>query len=172
MQDTITIMAGNPVMIPITYSPNVATYIWTPATGLSCTTCPQPFAVPKFATTYSVLYTDSNGCVNTDAIKVLVQCKNANLFMPNTFSPNADGSNDVFYPRGSGIHSVKTLRIFNRWGEIVFEKRNFPINDSSSGWNGTYKGNKPQQDVYIFQVEVYCENGQLITMDGNISLIL
>jgi gliding motility-associated-like protein len=101
-----------------------------------------------------------------------VICKNANLFVPNTFSPNGDGSNDVFYPRGTGLDRVKMLRIFNRWGEVVFEKKDFPINDPLSGWDGAFKGRKPQADVYIYQVEVFCENGEIITLNGNIALIL
>ena len=172
MQDSITILAGNPVTLPITYSPKVNAYLWGPSAGLSCITCPKPDAVPKFTTTYSVLYTDSVGCKNKDTIQVNVLCKDANLFMPNTFSPNDDGRNDVFYPRGTGIYSVRILRVFNRWGELVFEKANFPANNASFGWNGIFKGAKPIQDVYIFQVEVYCENGQLIKQEGDIALIL
>ncbi|MBK8310375.1 MAG: gliding motility-associated C-terminal domain-containing protein [Chitinophagaceae bacterium] len=86
--------------------------------------------------------------------------------------PNGDGSNDIFYPRGKGLERIKTFRIFNRWGEVVFEKRDFPINDASAGWNGTYKGNKPKADVYVYQAEVFCENGEIIKLNGNIALIL
>jgi CHU_C Type IX secretion signal domain len=67
---------------------------------------------------------------------------------------------------------VKLLRIFNRWGEVVFEKRDFPVNDAASGWNGTFKGQKPKADVYVYQAEVYCDNGDIITLNGNIALIL
>jgi gliding motility-associated-like protein len=67
---------------------------------------------------------------------------------------------------------VKTLRIFNRWGEVVFERNNFPVNDILSGWDGKYKGKEPKADVYIYQVEVYCENGDIIKLNGNVSLIL
>jgi len=97
---------------------------------------------------------------------------NSNIFIPNTFSPNGDGSNDLFYPRGKGLERVKTLRVFNRWGEIVFEKNNFPVNDATYGWDGTFKGNKPKADVYVYQVEIFCENGDLIRLNGNIALIL
>jgi len=102
---------------------------------------------------------------------VLVICMNANVFVPNTFSPNSDGNNDVFYIRGKGLERVKSLRVFNRWGEIVFEKKDFPVNDPSSGWDGKFKGNRPQADVYIYQVEVFCENGDIIRFDGNLALI-
>jgi gliding motility-associated-like protein len=92
--------------------------------------------------------------------------------MPNTFTPNGDGNNDIFYPRGKGLERVRMLRVFDRWGEIVFEKREFPVNQSAYGWNGTYKGTRPKPDVYIYQLEVYCENGEIIRLDGNVALIL
>lgn len=168
----ITVQNGYSQTIPATYSPNTVSYMWSPSAGLSCNTCPNPDAGPKFNTNYQVYFTDNNGCANTGSIMVYVICKNANLFMPNTFSPNGDGSNDVFYPRGRGLERVKLLRIFNRWGEIVFEKNNFPVNDASSGWNGTCKGQRPKADVYVYQAEVFCENGEIIKLDGNISLIL
>jgi gliding motility-associated-like protein len=169
---TITMIAGYPVQIPATYSSNVVSWAWTPSVTLNCSTCPQPEASPKFNTTYTVNVTDSNGCRNSASVDIIVICKNANVFVPNTFSPNGDGSNDVFYPRGHGINRVKSLRIYNRWGEMVFDKNDFPINDPSSGWDGTYKGRKPVADVYVYQVEIYCDNGDIIHFDGNISLIL
>jgi gliding motility-associated-like protein len=104
-------------------------------------------------------------------VQVIVICKNANVFVPNTFSPNGDGSNDVFYVRGKGLDRVKSLRIFNRWGEVVFEQSNFPVNDPNYGWKGTYKNHKPVPDVYVYQVEVFCENSQIIRFEGNVALI-
>ncbi len=167
----MTVQNGFPVTIPATYSPNVISWQWFPPTGLSCSNCPTPDAGPKLNTLYNVLYTDQKGCQNTGSVEVIVICKNGNLFIPNTFSPNGDGNNDRFYPRGKGLERVKTLRIFNRWGEIVFEKNNIPVNDAASGWDGTYKGKK-LADVYIYQAEVFCENGDLIRINGNIALIL
>jgi gliding motility-associated-like protein len=172
MPGNMTIQSGFPETIQATYSSGVVSWVWSPATGLSCTNCPQPDAVPKFNTNYSVMFTDSNGCANFGNIAVTVICKNANIFIPNTFSPNGDGSNDQFYPRGIGLDRVKMLRIFNRWGEVVFEKRDFPVNDPLYGWDGTYKGRKSQADVYVYQVEIFCDNGEIITLNGNIALIL
>jgi gliding motility-associated-like protein len=172
MPGQLTVQNGFPVTIPATYSPNTMSWQWSPTQGLSCTNCPTPDAGPKFNTTYIVNFTDNNGCVNNATLEVIVICKNANLFIPNTFSPNGDGSNDRFYPRGKGLERVRSLRIFNRWGEVVFEKREFPVNDPLSGWDGTFKGKKPQADVYVYQVEVFCENGEIIRLNGNIALIL
>ncbi len=172
MPGQLTVQNGFPVTIPATYSPNTISWVWSPADGLSCANCPTPDAGPRFNTFYQVYFTDDNGCSNIGAINVTVICKNANLFVPNTFSPNGDGSNDVFYPRGKGLERVRMLRIFNRWGEVVFEKRDFGVNDASAGWNGTFKGKKPMADVYVYQVEVFCDNGDIIRLNGNIALIL
>ena len=168
----LTINAGFPVTIPATYSPNTVSWIWSPATGLSCANCPTPSAVPRINTFYQVYFTDDNNCSNTGSIQINVLCGKGNLYIPNTFSPNGDGSNDFFYPRGTGLERVKFLRIFNRWGEVVFEKKDFPVNNAASGWDGRFKGQNPKADVYIFQAEVFCENGELLKLNGNIALIL
>jgi gliding motility-associated-like protein len=172
MPSQMTIQVGFPAQIPATYSAGTDSWTWTPATGLSCTDCAAPIAGPKFNTTYRVNFTNDKGCTNSDTILVIVVCKDGNLFIPNTFSPNGDGSNDVFYPRGKGLYSIRVLRVFNRWGEVVFEKRDFPVNNPAYGWDGTFKGKKPQADVYVYQAEVFCDNGELIVLNGNIALIL
>jgi gliding motility-associated-like protein len=171
MPSIINKQAGTPVLIPATYTSNVVSYTWAPVTNLSCTDCAQPYADPKFNTKYNVAFVDSNGCRNVGQTEVIVFCINANVFIPNTFSPNGDGSNDIFYVRGKGLERVKTLRIFNRWGEVVFEQTNFPVNNAAHGWNGRYKGNKPVSDVYVYQVEVFCENSEIIRFEGNVALI-
>jgi gliding motility-associated-like protein len=171
MPGTMTIQPGFPAVIPAQFDSNVVRYTWTPPAGLSCTDCPQPEASPKFNTKYVVDFEDLNGCRNSAEVQILVICKNGNVFVPNTFSPNGDGSNDLFYVRGKGLARVKALRVFNRWGEIVYEKREFPANDPAYGWNGRFRNGPPHPDVYVYQVEVYCENGEVIRFDGNVALI-
>jgi gliding motility-associated-like protein len=172
MPSALTMQTGSSVIIPATYSAGVNTWLWNPVAGLSCADCANPSASPRFTTTYRVVFTDINGCRNAEKIQIVVICKDAQLFLPNTFSPNKDGSNDRFYPRGTGLYSVRVLRIFNRWGEIVFERSNFAVNDPLQGWDGTFKGKQPQPDVYIYQAEVVCDNGEIIKLSGNIALIL
>ena len=167
----LTKIVGVPITLPATYSSGVVSYLWSPSATLDCSTCPQPVATPKFTTNYTVSVVDSNGCKNTADVKVIVVCKGATIFLPNTFSPNGDGTNDVLYVRGVGLDRVRSLRIFNRWGEVVFEQRDFPTNNAAYGWNGTYKGRKASPDVYIYQVEVFCENSEIIRWEGNVALI-
>ncbi len=124
------------------------------------------------STDYVISVVDSNSCVNAEQVRVIVLCKGAEIFIPNTFSPNGDGRNDFFYPRGRGIERIRTLRIFNRWGEVVFENREFPVNDQLAGWDGKYKNGAPQAGVYVYQAELICENGEILTYKGNIALIL
>lgn len=166
-----TVVLGSGIAIPVTYSRNVITWNWTPASNLSCTNCPSPYANPKFTTKYTVAVTDSNGCQASKDITVTVVCNNKNYFIPNTFSPNNDGQNDVFYVRGSSIERIQSLRIFNRWGQLVFERKNFAANDISAGWNGTIKGRPADQDVYVYVVEIICENATIIPYRGNVALI-
>jgi gliding motility-associated-like protein len=166
-----TIPAGGNTLLSPLYSSDVTSYLWSPATDLSCTTCPSPTATPKSTTTYSVRVSNSGGCTTNDAVTVFVICGNQNVFIPNTFSPNADGANDVFFPRGRGIYQVQSMRIFNRWGEMVFQRTNFTANDPSMGWNGRYRGIAANPDVYTYIIEVICDNSEVIPFKGNITLI-
>ncbi|MBC7904103.1 MAG: PKD domain-containing protein, partial [Gemmatimonadaceae bacterium] len=164
-------IVGTGITIPMKYSSNVITYSWSPSTNLSCTNCPFPFAKPQFTTKYRVAVTDSNGCANGRDVTLIVLCNDKNFFIPNTFSPNNDGSNDLFYPRGRGIDKIQAIRIFNRWGEPVFEKRNFMANDAAAAWDGTYKGKPAPSDTYVYLIDIICENAAVITTRGNVTLL-
>lgn len=171
LPSTMTTRTGTPIQIPATYFGGVVSYNWTNSESLNCSTCPEPIASPKANTNYRVDFVDSNGCKNKGHVQVVVFCNNDNVFVPNTFSPNGDGSNDIFYVRGKGLNRVKLLRVFNRWGQVVFEKANFAVNDASAGWNGTYNGAKPIPDVYIYQMEVWCDNSTIVKFEGNVALL-
>jgi len=172
MPGQMIIAVGFADTIAASYSAGVNYWAWTPPYALSCFNCPRPVANPRSTTTYQVAFSDVNGCSNTGRIEIVVLCKDANFYVPNTFSPNGDGSNDRFYPRGKGLYLIRAMRVFNRWGEVVFENRNFAANDALAGWDGKYKGNRAQPDVYVYQVEIQCDNGEIIKLSGNIALIL
>ncbi|HEX7905222.1 MAG TPA: PKD domain-containing protein [Chitinophagaceae bacterium] len=167
----LSIISGGSTTLNMNYTGPIVYYNWLPTQNLSCTNCMTPVANPQFTTRYVVQIEDRYGCKNSGEITVQVVCTGQNFFIPNTFSPNGDGSNDVFYLRGTGLFRVKVLRVFNRWGELVFEKREFPVNNPVYGWDGSYKGKKGQADVYVYQLEILCNNGELIKYAGNIALI-
>jgi gliding motility-associated-like protein len=166
-----TLSVGSQLQLNATVSADANAIKWQPATGLSCTNCPNPMAMPKQTTTYKIMAVNEGGCVSKDEVTVFVVCNNGNIFVPNTFSPNGDGNNDVFYPRGTGLYNIRSMRVFNRWGEAVFEATNFQANDASKGWNGNYKGSPAPNDVYVYLVEVLCENNAILTYSGNIAVI-
>ena len=165
------ITVGTGIDLPATYSNNIRLYSWTPASNLSCANCAVPFANPKFTTRYKVNVTDSNGCRASSDVNVRVVCTNKNYFVPNTFTPNGDGVNDIFYPRGASIDRIQAMRVFNRWGQVVFEKRNFMVNSMADGWNGMYQGRPANTDTYVFAIDFLCENGEIVNYKGNVTLI-
>ena len=167
----ITILSGGDAQLNMNYTGAIVSYNWIPSQNLSCNRCPNPQANPQFTTKYTVNISDRYGCTAKGDVTVKVVCNGQNFFIPNTFSPNNDGSNDIFYPRGRGLDRAKILRIFNRWGEVVFEKYDMPINAASAGWDGTWKGKNADAGVYVYQLEIYCKNGELLTYTGNITLI-
>ena len=148
----------------------IINWAWTPATGLSCTNCPSPVLKVTNNISYQVIVTNNYGCVARDNISILTFCKNSQVFVPNAFTPDGDGLNDVLMVRGKGIF-VKSFRIFNRWGELVFEKTDFNPNDKQFGWDGRVRGILASPDVFVFTAEVVCDNGVNYTYKGNSTLL-
>ena len=166
-----TINVGQIIDLIPAVSPDVIDAKWTPTGGIFRNIFPGITVKPRETTTYRVEVRNQGGCKASDQLTVNVICNGANIFIPNTFSPNADGTNDLFYPRGSGVFSIKTLKVFTRWGEVIFEKNNFNPNDVSKAWDGTFKGRQLNPDVYVYIVEVLCDNNTVLSFKGNVALI-
>ena len=166
-----TLAVGGTLTLAPRYSADVTSYQWSNAQSLSCATCPAPVARPKTETTYGITVKNDGGCTAKTSITVHVICNDGNLFIPNTFSPNTDGRNDRFYPRGTGISRIKSLKVFNRWGELVFSRENFNANDAGVGWDGSFKGQLLAPDVYIYTCDVVCMNNEVLTYKGDVTLL-
>lgn len=162
MCDSVQIKAESPNS-PLTYS-------WTPTDDLSCTDCPDPIASPFTNTTYFLTVQDSNGCSATDSTHVLVNFE-GKAYIPNAFSPNNDGINDVFYVLSRCVTEVRIIRVFDRWGELVFEKSNTPPNDPLYGWNGKFRGKDMNADVFVYHVVVVLADGSLQEYKGDVTLL-
>ncbi len=171
VDENINLSVGQFTPVKTTSSPDINHWRWLPYLGLNCNNCPQPIASPKITTTYKAQAWNDGGCITEDEVTITVICNNTNIYIPNTFSPNNDGMNDVFYPRGKGIASVKLLTIFNRWGAVVYQRNNFNINDAQAGWNGTFNGVTLSPDVYVYKMDIVCENNEIFSLKGNITLI-
>ncbi len=145
-------------------------YSWSPADFLSCTDCPEPVAAPFSATVYHLIVSDANGCTASDSVLVEVDLE-SKIYIPNAFSPNADGINDMFYALGDCLREIQLMRIFDRWGEKVFEKEKFPANDSTYGWDGRFRNQPAAQDVYIYYIRILSFDGEIIEFKGDLSLL-
>ena len=166
-----TINVGNETQIIPTLSQDVTSIEWAPSIGIVSQNYPSITVKPTESLEYTLRAKNAGGCVAEDKVSVYVLCNNANIFVPNTFSPNGDGVNDIFYPRGSGVFKILNLKVFNRWGQVVFEKANFNANDATAGWNGTFKGKQLAPDVFVYMLQVVCDNNSTLTFKGNIALI-
>jgi gliding motility-associated-like protein len=166
-----TINVGQSITLTPTTTGGVTNVVWTPNTWITSINSPSITVKPNLDQKYKVTVTNAGGCIASSTVNVFVLCDGANVFIPNTFSPNADGANDIFFPRGTGLYTIKQLRIFNRWGEEVFTRSNFNANDEKAGWDGTFKGQKLTPDVYIYIMDIQCQNNSVLVYKGNIALI-
>lgn len=158
------IIAGNTTLLNTTGN---GSFFWSPNTTLNCDTCQSPTANPLETTSYCVVVTDTNNCIDSACITILVEYP-CDLTVPNAFSPNNDGHNDLLVLHGwDKCVSDFSLRIFNRWGEKVFES-NTPLKT----WDGNSKNEKTiNSAVFVYYIRATLNSGEIITRQGNISLI-
>ena len=166
-----TINVGQNVTLTPGLSSDVTNVVWSPLTGIVSSNLPSVTVRPTMDMQYTVRATNPGGCFASDFLNIYLLCNGTNVFIPNTFSPNGDGANDVFYVRGTGLFKIKQVRIFNRWGEEIFSKYSINANNVSAGWDGTYKGQKQPVDVYVYMIEIECENNSTLLYKGNVALI-
>lgn len=166
-EDTIILHSGEFSQLNINYDPTYS-YQWEPAAGLDNPTIHDPIAIPEVTTTYTVTVMDEGECAATREITIYVinpECREPNIFIPNAFTPNGDGHNDVLYVRSNILESLE-FAVYNRWGQKVFE-----TTEQSTGWDGTFKGKLLTPDTYGFYVKGKCYNGEEFFKKGNILLL-
>lgn len=158
-------------LAPKTQNGPIVSWKWSPSNDLSCDTCSTPVASVKKNMTYRATVTNDHGCVGVDSMNIKTFCLNTQVFIPNAFTPDGDGLNDVLMVRGKGIALVRSFRVFSRWGELVFEKTNFQPNDPAFGWDGKVRGVTGPAEVYVYMADVVCENDLINTYKGNVTLL-
>ncbi len=164
--DDLVLIVGDTLTLSKAYGGKGAKYKWIPSEGLSCDTCPRPKLTALESGMYTVIITDSNNCFETSNSFYLEVEDKYTLDVPEAFTPNGDGVNDVIYVRGWGIKELITFKIFNRWGELIFES-----NDLSVGWDGTYKGELQGVETFAYYVEALTYGNTVLTKKGNINLL-
>jgi gliding motility-associated-like protein len=151
------------------YATNFQNYIynWIPDSTLSALDIYNPLAAPRDDHTY-YLYVTNDYCTAFDSVTVFIKdpiCGNPVVFIPNAFSPDGDGFNDQLFVNGNNINELN-LMVFNRWGQKVFE-----TNDQSIGWDGSFNGQALAPDVYGYYLKCLCDDGGVLILKGNITLL-
>lgn len=156
------IRMGDTIAIQTT---GAALYYWVPPYGLSCSTCPDPYAYPYQSTVYCVEGYDDHGCKDTACVTIDVEPTCNDYFIPNAFSPNGDGVNDRFLVKGRCVTHA-WIKVMNRWGEMVFNS-----NEAGDTWDGTFKGAKQNPGVFFYIVELQLLDGRRLTLSGDVTLL-
>ncbi len=160
------VVPGTTVQLNATSIQNV-TYSWSPPAAVSDPTIAAPTAVIQQTTTFTVSISDGI-CTKDASVTVTVHeliCDEPDIFVPNTFTPNGDGLNDILFVRGRHITEME-WQIFDRWGEKVFETR-----DRTFGWDGTFKGMKVDPAVFVYHLTAQCLDGQRYFTKGNVTVV-
>ena len=174
LTDSISINLGDSLTLTPTITNNQGdvTYQWLPSYDgtLSCLKCLSPIAKPPFSIDYNVVATDSVGCRATASEKVTVY-KQRGILVPTGFTPNGDNVNDVLRVHGKPGTKIKTFRIYDRWGELLYQSDNFGVNDENFGWDGSFKGQIMGAGTYVWYAEALYPDGTTEIDKGNTTLI-
>ncbi len=157
------VVEGQPLQLNATGG---SIYEWTPATWLNNPNKSNPISNPKNDIEYIVKVSNSSGCVDTDTISVKYYKVLPDLYMPNAFSPNGDGINDIIRPIALGVKSIEIFNIYNRWGQLVFS-----TSQLGKGWNGFFKGNKQETGTYVWYAKGTDYTNRRIEKKGTLILI-
>ncbi|MEL6659600.1 MAG: gliding motility-associated C-terminal domain-containing protein [Bacteroidota bacterium] len=145
--------------------------VWSPEESLSCSTCPRPEAQPLMDTYYQVAVTSADGCTTVDSMLISVRDVR-DVYVPNAFSPNRDGVNDqlVIYG-GPEVAIIRKFRVFNRWGDLIFEQSSLLPNSSTGAWDGRFQGDILGSDVFVWLAEIEFIDGRVIPYSGDVLLL-
>lgn len=161
-----TVVVGQPLQLNASGG---VTYAWSPSTGLSSTTIPDPIATYNLGTTqvrYQLIAKDAAQCADTAYVTVRIFQTAPSVFVPTGFTPNGDGKNDNIKPILAGIKELRYFRIFNRWGQLVFETQ-----QEGAAWDGRINGQLQGTHVYAWTASAIDYLGQPYFAKGLVTLI-
>ncbi|MFK7773241.1 MAG: gliding motility-associated C-terminal domain-containing protein [Saprospiraceae bacterium] len=172
--DNIYIELGDSVMLDPQMTGVFDTIIWESSTNYSnCDTlgnCYFPIVTPTQTALMAATLINEDGCTATDQITIFVE-KNRYVYIPNAFAPDGNSDNQVFMIyAGKGVEKINNFKIFSRWGEQLYEAKDFYPNDNSYGWDGNFKGEKMNPGVYVYFAEIEFSDGLKIIYKGDVTL--
>ncbi|MBK8566813.1 MAG: gliding motility-associated C-terminal domain-containing protein [Saprospiraceae bacterium] len=170
LQDTILLLGETFDLQAVSTLP-IDAYQWSPSLGLNCDDCPSPTAFPMATTQYRLFAVTENGCEAEGAVTLVVR-KEDDVYVPNAFSPNGDGTNDFFtvYP-GRSVLKIKQLQVFDRWGEAVFSVFDAPPFHPATHWHGRFRDMPCQSGVFVWLLEVEYIDGRVGLLKGDLVLM-
>ena len=168
-------IGGSTVQLNATTSSSVSSYTWTPSSKLSCTNCPNPqFINVDKTTTFKVNVFTQYGCTNYDEVTVFVLCGKGAIYIPSAFTPNGDGKNDRFSVLGYGVGKVKSFTVYDRYGQIVFQRKDYTPTqgDKINSWDGKVKGlDVTISTTFVYVAEVSCDGGESFILKNTVILV-
>jgi gliding motility-associated-like protein len=161
------VLTGEPVLLRTVDVNNSGfnSYSWSPGAGLSNPSIPNPVATPRQNITYTVLASSPDGCEASASISIKVY-SSIGVFVPNAFTPNGDGHNDILRAVPLGISTLRYFSVFSRAGQRIFFTAN-----PSEGWDGSFNGRAQNTGVYVWIAAGIDLNGHLIEQSGTVMLI-
>jgi len=162
---TLTVPAGYNTSIWAQFDSAGASYKWIPGIQLNSSTIKAPNFFGINDVLYNITITDKNKCFTTDTLQMLV-LKKKGWYLPNAFTPNGDGLNDVVRPYLIGMKSLTKFNIYNRLGNLVFSS----VRDGE-GWDGTYKGRKLETAAFVWTLEYIDDTNKPVMQKGSLMLI-
>ena len=161
------IVIGQTVTLPGAQANSGYTYTWSPVSNLSCVNCATPVFNGTVDAHYVETIADVRGCFTGQSTFDIIVEPLSSMDVPTAFTPNGDGTNDIVYVGGWGLKSLNYFRIYNRWGELVFESTDLTV-----GWDGTYKGTPQNIETYVYQASANTYiSTEPITKKGYIKLL-
>ena len=147
--------------------PSGYSYAWLPLDAVEAPTSRVTGAVVDQTRTYTAIVSDGFCDVAKEVTVKTYEfiCGDVYIFVPNAFSPNGDGENDILFVRGQNLEEIQ-LKVFDRWGELIFE-----TTEQDMGWDGTYKGRPVDPDVYVYHLKVICFDEQENLIKGNVTVL-
>ena len=145
---------------------------WQTVASLPCDSCLTQELQLTESTQFYILVVDENGCTASDLVTIFVR-RQRDVYIPNAFSPNGDGKNDVFMPFAApnAIKKINAFQVYNRWGEIMYEVYDCPANDPVYGWNGTHRGELMNAGAYVWTLEVTFFDDEVEFFKGEVILM-
>jgi gliding motility-associated-like protein len=173
------ITLGDSLLLSATIANTIgmAQYQWSSALidSFSCADpvfCDEIWVSPSLSNTYTLTVSDANGCAGVGTIRVRVE-KPRGIHVPTAFSPNGDFINDLLVVHGLSkqVRNILVFRVYDRWGEMLYEDRNFTVNQNARGWDGSFRDQACDPGVYVWVLEAEYIDGFQEILKGNVTLI-